>query len=90
MPREKPLLTKTMLKILALHASGLSLKKIAKNIYVSYSAVTNTMYEARKRTDTHTIAELVMKAHSLGYLSHPTGPDQSICVLTPDYPKSLP
>lgn len=90
MPREKPFLTKTMLRILSLNASGLSLTDIAAKIFVSYSAVTNTMYEARERTGTKTISELVMKAHSLGYLSHPTGPDQVVCVLTPEYPRSLP
>lgn len=82
MRKPKPLLTKTMLKILARHASGLSLKEVAKEIFVSYSAVTNTMYEARKRTDTKTIAELVMKAHHLGYLSHPTG--GQVVILEPE------
>lgn len=84
--RNKPLLTKAMLRILALHASGLSLKDVAKKIYVSYSAVTNTMYDARKRTETKTIAELVMKAHSLGYLSHPTGQNGTVVVLDPTDP----
>lgn len=84
MRKQKPLLTKAMLKILAMHASGHSLKDVARRIFVSYSAVTNTMYEARKRTETKTIAELVMKAHSLGYLSHPTGPDRQVFVLDPE------
>ena len=83
MRKPRPLLTKTMLKILARHASGLTLKQVAAEIYVSYSAVTNAVYEARKRTGTETIAELVMKAHSLGYLSHPTGPDHQVFVVEP-------
>lgn len=88
MRKKKPLLTQTMLKILARHASGLSLKEVAREIYVSYSAVTNTMYEARKRTGTKTIAELVMKAHSLGYLSHPTGYDPRVVITDPENPES--
>jgi DNA-binding NarL/FixJ family response regulator len=83
MRKPKPFLTKTMLKILSRHASGLNLKEVAKEIFVSYSAVTNTVYEAKQRTETKTIAELVMKAHSLGYLSHPTGPDATVVVLDP-------
>lgn len=81
MPRNKPLLTKTMLKILAHHASGLNFKEVAAKIFVSYSAVTNTMYEARQRTETKTIGELIMKAHAMGYLSHPTGPNSEVFVL---------
>ena len=69
MRKEKPPLTKTMLKIIALHASGHSLTEIAKKIYVSYSAVTNIMYDARARTKTATNAQLVMKAHSLDLIS---------------------
>jgi DNA-binding NarL/FixJ family response regulator len=80
---EKPILTKTMLKILARHASGLTLRAIASEIFVSYSAVTNTMYEARARTGAKTNAELVMFAHDAGYLSHPTGPDRQVVPLDP-------
>jgi DNA-binding NarL/FixJ family response regulator len=83
MRKEKPILTKRMLEILAMHASGLTLKEVARKIFVSYSAVTNSVYDARKRTDTDTIAELVMKAHSLGYLSHPTGSPAQVLVLNP-------
>ncbi len=78
MRKQKPLLTASMLKILARHASGLSLKEVAKEIYISYSAVTNTMYEARKRTGTTTISQLTMLAHDLGQLSHPTGHDRQV------------
>lgn len=83
MRRAKSNLTKRMLEILSLHASGLTLKQVAAKIFVSYSAVTNTMYEARKRTGTSTIPELVMLAHDQGYLSHPTGPDSQVLVLNP-------
>lgn len=78
MARVKPLLTQSMVKILARHASGLSLKEVAKDIYVSYSAVTNTLYDARERTGTKTTAQLVLLAHDLGYLSHPTGPSGQV------------
>ena len=72
-----------MLSILARHASGLSLKDVASEIYVSYSAVTNTMYDARKRFNVDSNAALVMRAHSMGLLSHPTGPSQEVFVLDP-------
>jgi DNA-binding NarL/FixJ family response regulator len=81
--KQKPLLTAGMTKILALHASGLTLKEIAQKIFVSYSAVTNTMYDARSRVNADTTAELIMKAHDLGYLSHPTGPDGRVIPLDP-------
>lgn len=77
------LLTPLMLKILSRHASGRELKDVATDIYVSYSCVTNNVYKAKKRTNTHTLAELVMLAHSLGYLSHPTGPDLTVVALDP-------
>lgn len=81
--RNKPMFTPRMLSILARHASGLSLKDVAREIYVSYSAVTNTMYEARKRVGVDSNSALVIRAHSLGLLSHPTGPDQQVFVLDP-------
>lgn len=83
MARVKPLLTASMVKILALHASGKTLKEVAKQIFVSYSAVTNTMYDARERTGTETTAQLVMLAHDLGYLSHPTGPEKLVFATNP-------
>lgn len=78
MPRSRPLLTKTMLKILARHASGLTLKEVASEQYISYSAVTNAMYDARQRMEVGSLAGLVMRAHALGYLSHPTGTEQRV------------
>lgn len=83
MPRTKPILTPTMVKILARHASGLKLTEVADEIYISYSAITNAMLEARRRTGSGTIAGLVMRAHDLGFLSHPTGPDQQVFPLDP-------
>lgn len=72
-----------MTKILALHASGLTLKEVAKKIFVSYSAVTNMMYDARQRMEAETTAELIMRAHDLGYLSHPTGAEHTVFPLNP-------
>lgn len=83
MPRKKPLLTPTMLKILARHASGLKLTEVAEEIFISYSAVTNAMLDARRRVGVGTIPALVMQAHALGYLSHPTGPDRQVFPLDP-------
>ena len=77
-------LTPLMIKILARYASGKKLAEIAKEIYLSYSAVTNTMLEARNRTGLGTNAALVMYAHDLGYLSHPTGPDRQVFPTQPN------
>jgi DNA-binding NarL/FixJ family response regulator len=78
MARTKPLLTQSMVKILARHASGLSLKEVAQEIYVSYSAVTNTLYDARDRTGCKTNTQLTMFAHKHGFLSGPTGPSDQV------------
>jgi DNA-binding NarL/FixJ family response regulator len=76
--RRKPLLTATMTKVLARHASGLTLQDVAKELYLSYSAVTNNMYQARKRLGVSTMAGLVARAHALGYLTTATGPDLAV------------
>lgn len=83
MARVKPTLTPSMVKILAHHASGLTLKEVARKIFVSYSAVTNTLYDARIRTGTKTNTQLTILAHDLGYLSKPTGPDAMVFVTQP-------
>lgn len=83
MSRKRAKLTPTMIKILARHASGLTFKEVAREVYISYSAVTNMMNEARSRTGAGTNAALVMYAHDLGYLSHPTGPDRQVFPLQP-------
>jgi DNA-binding CsgD family transcriptional regulator len=82
--KQKPLLTPTMTKILARHASNLYLKEVAKEQYISYSAVTNNMYQARKRLEVQTMAALVAKATALGYLTQATGPDHQVFPSQPD------
>lgn len=82
--RNRPLLTKTMVKVLARHASGLTLKEVAEEQYVTYSAVTNIIYDAKDRLEADTIAALVMKAHALGYLSHPTGAEDQVFPILPE------
>lgn len=81
--RNKPILTPTMVQILARHASGLNLSEVAEDIFISYSWVTNAMSEARKRLGVNSNAALVIQAHDLGYLSHPTGPDRQVFPLQP-------
>jgi len=84
MPRKKPLITPTQLKILARHASGLSLKEVASECFISYSAVTNYMYDIRFRLGVGSNAAAVMRAHDLGYLTHPTGADHQVFPSHPD------
>lgn len=62
---------KRMARILAGHASGLTLGQVALELYVSYSCVANTVQDIKKLLKAKTLAECVMKAHKLGYISDP-------------------
>ena len=64
-----------MLEILAQHASGYRLKEIAGRVYLSYPRVTGIAGEAKRELGVQTLAGAVIRAHALGYLSHPTGPE---------------
>jgi DNA-binding NarL/FixJ family response regulator len=70
-----------MLNLLCGHANGKQLKKLAKERYVSYSTATNTIYEVKKRLNATNLAQCVIKAQGLGYLSHPTGPNLMIFII---------
>lgn len=74
-------LTPLMLNLLAGYANGKQLKEIAKERYISYSTATNSVHEAKKRTQSNNIANCIIKAQGVGYLSHPTGPDHLVFVL---------
>lgn len=74
----KPQLSPLMIHLLMGHANGKQLKEMAKERYVSYSTATNTIYEAKKRLSARNLAQCVIKAQGLGYLSHPTGPELNV------------
>lgn len=71
-------LTPLMVNLLAGHGNGKQLKEMAKEEYVSYSTATNTIYEAKKRLNAKNLAQCIVKAQGLGFLSHPTGAELMI------------
>ena len=79
-------LTPRMADILARHASGLNMRQVATEMFLSYSSVANTVQDIRKRLGANTLAACVIRAHQLGYLSDP---DQRgvVVALDPDEPE---
>ncbi len=71
-------LTEVQVEILARHASGKPLKRVAEEVFCSYSSVANHIHSAKQKLQTKTLAATVMRAHQLGYLSHPTGVDGAV------------
>lgn len=82
--RERPLLSPLMGRLLAGVANGKQLKEMATEYFVSYSTATNTVHEAKKRLKAKHLAHAVIRAHGLGYLSHPTGPDFTVFPISPE------
>ncbi len=82
--RERPLLSPLMGRLLAGVANGKQLKEMASEQFVSYSTATNTVHEAKKRLKARHLAHAVIRAHGMGYLSHPTGPDLTVVPLLPE------
>lgn len=72
-----------MVQLIAGHANGKQLKEIARDRYVSYSSATQTAAEAKRRLGATSLANAVVRAQGFGYLSFPTGPDMTICILEP-------
>lgn len=60
-----------MLEYLARHASGLTLRQIALESFMSYSHVASSINEAKRLLRARTLAAACMKAHGLGMLSEP-------------------
>lgn len=79
--QSKTNLSPLMVHLLTGHANGKQLKEMAKERYVSYSTATNTVYEAKKRLQAKNLAQCVVKAQGLGYISLATGPDLRVCSL---------
>jgi DNA-binding NarL/FixJ family response regulator len=75
-------LTPQMVSFLAAHASGRTLTAVAMEMHYSYSNVRNTLDEAKSRLGCNTLAAAVMRAHALGYLTHPTGAEQRVFACT--------
>lgn len=82
--RERPILTPVMQRLLAAMANGRQLKEVAAESFISYSTATNTIHEAKKRLKARHIPQAVIRAHGLGYLSHPTGPDLTVFPTFPE------
>ena len=74
-------LTALEVKVLALSASGLNYREIAQALYMSYSAVCDRAYSVKQKLGVDTLTAAAMRAHALGYLSHPTGPDLTVVAL---------
>lgn len=74
-------LSPLMQNILALNASDMRNGQIAERLHISYSTVINTLAESRDRLGVVTIGAAIMRAHAMGYLSHPTGADAGVIVL---------
>lgn len=62
-----------MRQLLAGYANGSELKEQARERYISYSTATNTVREAKRRLGARNLAQAIVRAQGLGYLSHPTG-----------------
>lgn len=82
--RTNSILSPLMQRLLAGVANGKQLKEMAAEQFVSYSTATNTVHEAKKRLNARHLAHAVTRAHGLGYLSHPTGPDLLVVATTPE------
>lgn len=71
-----------MVSLLVGHGNGKQLKEMAKERYVSYSTATNTIYTAKQRLSARNLAQCIVKAQALGYISFPTGPDMTLVNLS--------
>jgi DNA-binding NarL/FixJ family response regulator len=76
-----PQLNDKQIDILARHASGRSIKRVALDLHYSPGYVNNVVQQIKSALHVRTLAACVMRAHALGYLSHPTGPDGTVVPL---------
>lgn len=60
-----------MVRILALHASGLTHAQVAREMYVSYSTVSTLVSQIKERMGMRSLAGCVLRAHQEGVLSYP-------------------
>lgn len=81
--RTRPLLSPLMVQLLVGYANGSQLKEMAQNRYVSYSTATQAVSEAKRRLKARNLAQAVIKAQGLGFISGPTGTDLLVFSLTP-------
>lgn len=66
-----PVLTPLMARVLARHASGVSLKQIATEIYSSERSVWALSKEIKKRLEAENLTQAALRAHQLGYITLP-------------------
>ena len=67
----KPVLTPLMARVLARHASGISLKQIATEIYSSERSVWALSEAIKKRLEAKNLTQATLRAHQLGYITLP-------------------
>jgi len=72
-----------MQQLLVGYGNGKQLKEMAQERYVSYSTATQAVGEAKKRLKARNLAQAVVKAQGLGFISFPTGSDSTVCLLIP-------
>lgn len=60
-----------MVRILALHASGLTHGQIAREIYVSYSTVSTLVSQIKERMGSRSLAGCALSAHRQGLIGYP-------------------
>ena len=77
-------LTLTQRRILAYHASGLTLQQVGLEMHLSYSAVTANIQWAKDLLDGRTLGQLVAKATARGFISMATGAEEHV------FPVALP
>jgi DNA-binding NarL/FixJ family response regulator len=72
-----------MQTLLVGHANGKQLKEMAQERYVSYSTATQAVSEAKRRLKARNLAQAVIRAQGMGFISTPTGPDLLVFSLLP-------
>ena len=83
MSRNRPLISALMQNLLVGYANGKQLKQMAQERYVSYSTATQAVGEAKKRLKAKNLAQAVIKAQALGFISGPTGAEAEVFPLSP-------
>jgi DNA-binding NarL/FixJ family response regulator len=73
-----------MQALLVGYANGRQLKELASDRFISYSTATQTVSEAKRRLQARNLAQAVVRAQGLGFISGPTGPNLLVFPTTPN------
>ena len=76
--RRSASLTETQVQLLALVSSGYSLADAGRKMHFSRSHAYNEIQQVKAELGVASITALAMRAHALGFLSHPTGADMAV------------